>query len=97
MTAMKKRSVLIALAAVLCFLLAVSRLERGRQESGKQQLEEALRRTAVACYAAEGFYPPDVDYMVRRYGLQYDADAYCIHYEVFASNLMPDITVVEKP
>lgn len=93
---MKKRSVILALAVLLCFLISVSRLERGREAEGKKQLEEALRRTAVACYATEGFYPPSVDYMVQRYGLQYDQDTYRVHYEVFASNLMPEITVVER-
>ena len=96
MNAMKKRSLLLTLAVLLCFLLALSRLEAGRAEAGKLQLEEAVRRTAVACYAAEGFYPPDVAYMVAHYGLRYDEGAYRVHYELFASNLMPDITVVER-
>ena len=93
---MKKRSILLVLAVLLCFLFAVSRLEQGRQAEGKQQLEEALRRTAVACYASEGFYPPSVEYMVQHYGLQYDEQVYRVHYEIFASNLMPEITVVER-
>ena len=83
-------------AALVCFLIALSRLGQGSREAGRQQLEETLRRTAVACYAAEGFYPPDVAYMTENYGLRYDADAYMIHYTIFASNLMPDITVVER-
>jgi len=86
----------VALLAVLCFLVAVVRLERGRQEEGLGQLENALRRAAVSCYAAEGFYPPDVDYMRQRYALQWDETRYVVHYERFASNLMPDITVLEK-
>ena len=81
---------------LLCFLLAVKQLEQGIDVQGKQQLENALRRTAVACYASEGFYPPDVAYMVQHYGLQYDEDAYRVHYEIFASNLMPEITVVKR-
>lgn len=93
---MKKRSALVILGVLLCFLLALSRLEAGRQEAGKQQLEDALRRGAVACYAAEGFYPPSVDYLVEHYGLCYDGDAYLVHYELAASNLMPEITVVER-
>ncbi|MBR4290201.1 MAG: hypothetical protein IKT52_06145 [Oscillospiraceae bacterium] len=93
---MKKRGVLIAIAVLLCFLSAVSRLEQGRTGEGRQQLEDALRRTAVSCYASEGFYPPNVKYMVQHYGLQYDEDAYRVHYEIFASNLMPEITVVER-
>lgn len=86
----------IMAAVLLCFTLAVSRLEQDRQAEGKELLEDVLRRTAVACYASEGFYPPDVDYMLEHYGLQYDAEKYVIRYEVFASNLMPDITVLEK-
>lgn len=86
----------VALAVLICFGGAVLRLEQGRRTEGKQQLEEALRRTAVACYASEGFYPPDVEYMVEYYGLQYDEDAYTVRYEVVASNLMPDITVLER-
>ena len=93
---MKKRSVILAVAVLFCFLLAVKQLEQGIDVQGKQQLENALRRTAVACYASEGFYPPDVAYMVQHYGLQYDEDAYRVHYEIFASNLMPEITVVKR-
>ncbi len=92
---MKKRTILLLAAAVLFFLLALSRLEAGYQDQGKQQLEDALRRTAVACYASEGFYPPSVQYMCQHYGLQYDASRYTVRYDVFASNLMPDITVLE--
>ena len=96
MMAMKRRSVMVVLAVLLFFGIGLTRLEQGRQALGKQQLEEALRRSAVACYGAEGFYPPDVAYMVKHYGLQYDEEDYWIHYERFASNLMPEITVVEK-
>ncbi len=93
---MKKRSLIAAVSVLICFLLALQHLQQGAQVQGKQQLEEALRRTAAACYASEGFYPPGVDYMVRHYGLQYDENVYQVHYEVFASNLMPEITVVER-
>ena len=93
---MKKRSVILGICILLCFLLALTRLEDAHRAAGKQQLEDALHRAAVACYASEGFYPPNVGYMVQHYGLQYDDTAYRVHYEVFASNLMPEITVVEK-
>ena len=93
---MKKRSLLLFLGVLLCFLLAVSRLETGRQAEGKRQLEEALRRAAVSCYALQGYYPPSVDYLVEHYALQYDTERYAVRYELTASNLMPDITVLEK-
>ncbi len=80
----------------MCFWLFLTRLDAGREAEGKRQLEEALRRTAAACYASEGAYPPSVDYMVEHYALQYDTSRYAVGYERFASNLMPEITVLEK-
>lgn len=88
--------IFIIAAVLLCFVLAVSRLEQDTQAEGKAQLEAVLRRTAAACYASEGFYPPDLAYMQQHYGLQYNEDRYVVYYEVFASNLMPDITVLER-
>lgn len=93
---MKIRSIIVILAVLLFFITGVSRLESGRQAQGKRQLEEAVRRTVVACYSVEGFYPPNVQYLQDHYGLQYDVERYNIRYEAVASNLMPDITVLEK-
>ena len=93
---MKRRSILTLLAVALLFLSAVSRLEEGRRAEGAKQLEAALRRTAVSCYAAEGFYPPDVAYMQEHYGLRFDRESYVVYYQLTASNWMPDITVLEK-
>ena len=84
------------LAVMLFLLTAVSNLEQGRQEQDIRQLEQVLQRTAVACYAVEGAYPPDVAYMRRHYGLVYDESQYIVHYKVIASNFMPDITVMER-
>lgn len=78
------------------FLLALGNLDRGRTREGQQQLENALRRAAVACYAAEGIYPPTLEYLTQHYGVQIDAARYTVFYEVFADNLMPEITVLVK-
>ena len=86
----------LAATILLCFLTALSNLEQGRSEEGKHQLETALHRAAVACYAAEGIYPPDLDYLCQHYGIQVDEDRYTVIYDAFASNLMPDITVLEQ-
>ena len=54
-----------------------------------------MRRAAVACYAAEGIYPPTLEYLEEHYGVQVDRERYTVVYDVFASNLMPDVTVLE--
>lgn len=97
---MKQRKwiwVSLILLAVLAFVLtAVTNLEQGKQAQDIRQLEQVLHRTAVACYAVEGVYPPNVEYMQEHYGLTYDESRYLVHYELFASNFMPEITVMEK-
>ena len=66
------------------------------QRAARRQLEETLRRAAVACYAAQGAYPPDLDYIEEHWGVQIDRSRYAVFYQVEGSNLMPDITVLER-
>ena len=84
------------LAILMCFLMGVSNLTEGQADEDKRQLEEVLRRSAVACYAAEGIYPPDLAYLEEHYGIQVNEDRYVVSYDALAENLMPDITVLEK-
>jgi hypothetical protein len=93
---MKIGKLLVVLAVIGCFLGAVSRLEENRRQEGRQQLETLIRRTAVSCYASEGFYPPDIGYMQTHYGLTFDEETYLVHYQWIASNFLPDITVLER-
>ena len=87
----------LALALLMSFLLlGVSRIREGYAAGGKLQLEAALRRAAVACYATEGRYPPSLAYLTEHYGVQIDEDRYLVFYEVVAENWMPEITVLEK-
>lgn len=84
------------LAVLLLFLAGLSNLREGRNDEGREQLETAVRRAAVACYAAEGIYPPDLAYLQTHYGIRIDENRYTVVYEAFASNLMPDVTVLEN-
>ena len=86
----------LAAVILLFFLIALGNLGNGQRTEGKEQLENALRRAAVACYAAEGIYPPNLDYIKEYYGIQIDENRYVVVYHAFAENLMPDITVLEK-
>lgn len=90
---------LLVLIPAFIVVLMVPSLTGVRSEVSlqeKEQLEKAVRRAAVACYAAEGFYPPDLDYIREEYGVQIDEDRYVVAYEIFAENIMPKIRVMEK-
>ena len=87
---------LFIFAILICFLSAFSTLSQDHSAQDKQQLETALTRSAVACYAAEGIYPSDLKYLEENYGVQINKELYTVKYEFIASNLMPDITVLEN-
>lgn len=87
---------LFAVAVLVCFATALDSLDAGRDQEELRQLEQALRRSCVACYAAEGIYPPDLDYLKEHYGLQIDETRYTVRYSAIAENLMPDITILEN-
>lgn len=84
------------LAVLLWFFAAVNELDAGQREQGRLQLEQSLRRAAVAGYASRGEYPATLEDLIAHSGIQIDRKQYAVFYEVFASNLMPDITVLEK-
>lgn len=85
-----------AVAVLLWFFAALGQVRADRDLQGKARLEDSLRRAAAACYAVEGIYPPDLSYLQDHYGVQIDEARYTVYYDVFASNLMPDITVLEN-
>lgn len=86
----------LAVIVLLCFMSGLSNLTQGHADEDKRRLEDAVRRAAVACYAAEGIYPPDLAYLEQHYGIQVDHKRYVVDYISVAENLMPDITVLEK-
>jgi hypothetical protein len=87
---------IVMLGVVLFFFAATDNLKEGSREEEKKQLEEAIRKTVVACYATEGVYPPDLAYVKEHYGLQINEERYLVVYDIFAENLMPEITVLER-
>ncbi len=91
------------LVPILFFLLVVIVVLFGLQtvsgSSNKERLnttEQAIRRSAVQCYAIEGQYPPDLQYLQDNYGLIVDKDTYVYHYQSNGTNIMPDIRVFTK-
>lgn len=82
-------------AALVLFFAGLGGAAQSQDQEGRRQLERALRRASLACYAAEGAYPQDLAYLEQRYGVQIDHSRYVVQYEVYGSNLAPDITVLE--
>lgn len=63
---------------------------------GLRLAEQAVRQAAVSCYALEGTYPATYEELKASSGIAVDEEKYKVFYEIFASNIMPEITVVER-
>lgn len=85
--------ILLTLAALF---FITEPLQKRLSDESLAMLEQSLQRGAVQCYALEGSYPEDIEYLERHYGISYDQDRYFVDYIYMASNLMPDITVLPK-
>jgi len=67
-----------------------------RSVAQPEKIKEAIERACIQCYALEGSYPPDLEYLGKNYGLILNNDKYFYYYEIFASNVMPYVEVYER-
>ena len=89
-------SVLFFVAVMLVFIVGISFISSKNDKDGREILEAALNKDIVHCYAIEGYYPPNLDYIEEHYGLTYDHTKYLVDYEPIGNNIMPNVTIVEK-
>lgn len=88
--------VLIVVIVTIGFIAFSDNFSNDTKGQGKIILENALNRSITQCYALEGMYPPDLEYIQTNYGLMYNPDLYFIDYQYIGSNLRPDVTIIER-
>ena len=89
-------SIIIIIVLIVYMYIAVDNAQRKSNEESYNILSDAIIRSAVQCYAIEGFYPPDIGYLENNYGLLVDHNKYFVSYSVFASNIIPEVQVFLK-
>jgi hypothetical protein len=88
--------VLSIIILIAYMYIAVDSAQRKSDEESYKILSDAIIRSAVQCYAFEGFYPPDIEYLENNYGLLVYHNKYFVSYSVFASNIIPEVQVFLK-
>ena len=91
---------LLATAAVFAALVIagcalVDSISGASGEAEAELVRSAVRSAALTCYAVEGAYPADLGYLSQHYGLRYNAERFIVVYDAFASNVLPDIRVLD--
>ncbi len=83
--------------AVVCwFLIAVNSAENASQGQQLEALRSSVENSITLCYSIEGAYPESLGYLMEHYGVRYDEARYVIHYDCFAANIRPNVTVIER-
>lgn len=99
-TQKKRRSVgawisVLAFGLVLVvFLYAVSAFSQVSLKEQQESLERALNRSITQCYALEGKYPESLSYLKENYGITYDDTHFYVDYQITASNIRPEVTII---
>lgn len=89
-------SACVFLVIIFVFFQGISSISSGTRKRQRESLENAVMRSVTHCYAVEGVYPPDLDYLKQNYGLTYDENLFFVDYRTIGSNILPDITIIEK-
>ena len=89
-------AILIFVALIVAFVLLINNITGKGNGRELEIVRDAVKNAALTCYAVEGMYPDDLNYLIEHYNLSYNKDRYIVYYEPLASNVIPSIKVVER-
>ncbi len=89
-------SIGIFVLLLLFFLQSIASIEKTTSKRQLESLQNAINRSITQCYAVEGMYPPDLEYLTNHYGITFDQDVFLVDYNFFGSNLFPEVTILRK-
>ena len=87
---------LLLLGMLALFLYGTYILDNTQSKQQLELLTSSVNRSVTQCYALEGSYPVNLDYLTEHYGLTYDSNRYYIDYQFIGANLRPDITIIKR-
>ena len=87
---------IIIIIVAIVSVVSMNEFWENSNDAQPDRIKEAIERACVQCYALEGSYPPDLNYLSENYGLILNEDRYFYYYEIFASNVMPYVEVYER-
>ena len=96
---MPKRDIIkiIIIVAVLALaVVLVNYMDTRHHNTETDIVRDAVKNAALTCYAVEGAFPEDVEYLRENYSLAYDENSYFVTYEAFAPNVLPSIYITER-
>jgi len=88
--------IILFLFIFIFMIVGISSIEDKSKEEEMNIVKDSINKAIVTCYAVEGKYPKDFDYLVKNYGVHINENKYKVDYEIFASNILPNVTIIER-
>lgn len=89
-------ALLISICMLLLMFFLIWKTSDIVQSKDAELLDNAINRAVVNCYAIEGRYPESLEYLINHYGVIINEETYLVRYEIFASNIKPNVNVIIK-
>lgn len=83
---------LVVYAVVIIIWISLDRLDKVSSVREEYEVSEIIEKALVQCYALEGSYPSDIEYL-KKYGIIFNTDKYIYYYETLGQ-LRPTVKVV---
>lgn len=81
---------------VICFIfffVAIVNVSDDVDENEIKTLKNAIDKAITTCYAIEGSYPENIEYIEEHYGVVIDHEKYAVIYDLLGSNVKPNVVV----
>ena len=92
----KLKSLGTAALILALFCLGIYGIDGWMAAQGRRALQHELEQAAEHCYASEGRYPPDLNYIEQHYGVRTTHRRYTVDYRRVAPDRAPEIIVQRK-
>lgn len=89
-------SIIIFVIVIFSFSNGINSISDDVKQKEIELLERAINNAIVNCYAAEGYYPKDLDYIKQVYGVIVDEEKFFVNYELVGANIRPYINIIYK-
>jgi hypothetical protein len=81
---------------VLSLMGVLGNFSSGSSDRQVERTSELIDKAMFQCYALEGSYPPDLDYLADNYGVVLYADKFFYYYETIGSNIKPIVYITPR-
>lgn len=88
--------VVLFAAMIVWLIAAVGNVSAATDEERLEQVRQSVENGITLCYAVEGSYPEKLDHLTENYGVVINKEKYLVHYECFAANVRPTVTVIRR-